>query len=78
MLDHTHPDCLIISFPFSLLSCTHLFHDLCDKNNLYVLPEFGTIGIIGLTEDSGLWSDDYVHNPLFVHTRAEAEIALKS
>lgn len=47
MLDHTHPDCLIISFPFSLLSCIHLFHDLCDKSNLCALPEFGTIGIIG-------------------------------
>lgn len=50
MLDHTHPDCLAVSFPFSLLSCIHLFHDLCDKNSLCVLPEFvrfSTIGIIG-------------------------------
>lgn len=34
--------------------------------------------LLATTEDSGVWSDDYVHNPLFVHTTTEAEIALKS
>lgn len=36
------------------------------------------LGLLAIAEDSAVWSDDYNHNPSFVHTRAEAEIALKS
>lgn len=31
-----------------------------------------------MTEDSEVCAGDYVHKPMFVHTRGEAEIVLKS
>lgn len=83
MVDHVDPGSLIGSFfLFPLLSCIHLFYDLCGRNCLYLLPEFvqsfAPLGFLAMTEDSEVCAGDYVHKPMFVHTRGEAEIVLKS
>lgn len=69
-------------FLFHLLSCIHLLYDLCGRNCLYLVPEFvqsfTPLGVLATSEDSEVHTGDYVHKPMVVHTRGEAEIALKS
>jgi len=64
------------------MSCIPLLYDLSGRNCHYLPPKFvqsfTPSGCLAITEDSEVCGGDYVHKPMFVHTRGEAKIALKS